>query len=440
MNEALVDMEALALRCRSEQSKEYISEALLCYRSGAYRATIVSAWIAIVFDLIDKIRELALSGDANAKKLEDQYETYLGQIEQGNEQGVKSALQFEREILTTCKDELQLFDQQQFSDLTRLREDRHRCAHPSFQKVGEPYRPSAEQARLHLRNAVVHVLSQPPLQGRAALAALTTLVSSDYFPADTHKAVTQLQSSPLGKPSDALVRGFVDQLIYGFFDKSSSLYHKRQVFFAINASLNMYRPLTEERLSKHLGKLIRDQPDQEFLYAAAFVCRVESSWSFLSLPAQDKVVEFVRNGKTSEVIKVLSLLAQISPLAPEVESRIGTLSLEDLSEAIASHRLKSTAKNRALQLLSVATSWDRVNDIMQKAILPLFDTLDRADFETIIRMPVETGADLLHAGGYRILIEKVRSIGIFKQEDLDELLEKNRASYLLEKNDLIELD
>jgi hypothetical protein len=70
----------------------------------------VSIWIAVVFDLIDKIRELALSGDGNAKGLEDKYETYLREIERGNEEGVKSALQFEREILTTCKDQLQLFD------------------------------------------------------------------------------------------------------------------------------------------------------------------------------------------------------------------------------------------------------------------------------------------------------------------------------------------
>jgi hypothetical protein len=54
MSEALVDLETLALRCRSEQSRDYIAEALLCYRSGAYRATIVSTWIATVFDLIDK--------------------------------------------------------------------------------------------------------------------------------------------------------------------------------------------------------------------------------------------------------------------------------------------------------------------------------------------------------------------------------------------------
>ena len=77
MIESLADIEALLLRCRSEQSKEYVSEAVLCYRSGAYRAAIVGTWIAVVFDLMDKIRELALSGDGAAVTLQTQYERYL---------------------------------------------------------------------------------------------------------------------------------------------------------------------------------------------------------------------------------------------------------------------------------------------------------------------------------------------------------------------------
>jgi hypothetical protein len=199
MNESLIDIEVLALRCRSEQAKVHISEAVLCYRSGAYRATIVSVWIAVIFDLVDKVRELALAGEGNANAIWNQYQTYIQQIEDGSEQGIKSALQFERTLIRTCKDKLQFFDQQQMVDLERLHEDRHRCAHPSFQRVGEPYRPSAEQARLHLTNAVSHVLSQPPLQGRAQLSRLQTLVSSTYFPHEHEQAVIQLRASALGK-------------------------------------------------------------------------------------------------------------------------------------------------------------------------------------------------------------------------------------------------
>ncbi len=91
-----------------------------------------------MFDLIDKIRELAVSGDAVARNLESQFQTYVDQINDGNQQGVAKALEFEREILHECRDKLRFFDQQQLVDLNRLREDRNRCAHPSFQQVGLP--------------------------------------------------------------------------------------------------------------------------------------------------------------------------------------------------------------------------------------------------------------------------------------------------------------
>jgi hypothetical protein len=140
MYETLQDIETLALRCRSDQSRTYIAEAVICYRSGAYRATIVSVWTAVIFDLIDKIRELSLAGDGNAGAILQRYETYMRQMDRNDPQGVKNALEFERELLSTCRDKLEFFDQQQIVDLERLREDRHRCAHPSFQRIGEPYR------------------------------------------------------------------------------------------------------------------------------------------------------------------------------------------------------------------------------------------------------------------------------------------------------------
>ena len=184
---SLTDIEALVLQCNSDSSRLYVAEAISCYKAGAYRSAIVSTWIAIVFDLIDKIRELAISGDGKAKALYDKYEKYIEEIEKGNQTGVTKALEFEREIVEVCKDELGFFDQQQLTDLKRIKEDRHRCAHPSFQEVGLPFSPSAELARLHIRNAIVHVLSSPPVQGRSALASIVTQIESDFLPKDEKK-------------------------------------------------------------------------------------------------------------------------------------------------------------------------------------------------------------------------------------------------------------
>lgn len=429
--ESLADIEVLAMRCRSEQSKGYVAEAIQCYRVSAYRAAIVSTWIAVVFDLIDKIREVAVSGDATAKSLEARYETYIAQIEQNNSSGIKSALEFEREILEICRDKLQFFDPQQFVDLIRLREDRHRCAHPSFQRVGIPYQPSAEQARLHIRNAVVHVLAQLPVQGKAALAELKALVSSAYFPTDSRKAFAQLQNSGLKNGTDALIRGFIDQLVFGFIADGDSLFYKTQVYAAINATFELYPGLVEDRLRKQLNKVIRDVPDNYFSGACALAVYVGPAWMVLEQTSKDKVIRFIEAGPAAEVLHHLEALSGFDELRAAVELRVSNLSFEELAEAISFHGLRLAAKERALQLLSQVGSWDRANEVFSKVVLPLFGCLTVQDIERIIRMPSETGADLPGAHSYGLFIDNVRKAACLDNATLNALLTANRGSYLI---------
>lgn len=75
MTDSLADLDTLVLKCRAERSRDYVSESIRCYKAGAYRSTIVNVWIAIVFDLVDKIRDLALAGDAKAQRINSRYET-----------------------------------------------------------------------------------------------------------------------------------------------------------------------------------------------------------------------------------------------------------------------------------------------------------------------------------------------------------------------------
>ncbi len=269
--ERLSDLDELVLRCRTEKAREYVSEAIACYRSGAYRAAIVSTWIAVVFDLIDKIREMSVAGDKKAAAVLKRFETHQQQINDENLQGINSALEFERNILTTARDDFQFFDVQQMLDLNRLRDDRHRCAHPSFQKIEEPYRPSAEQARLHLRNAIVHVLSQPPIQGKAALEDLLVLISSEYFPTDVSQAITQLKASHLSRPTDVLIRGLTDKLIFGFFEDGLPLRHAKRTRIALKALLEMHREIVTTRLKINLSKIFQKIPDKELLFAVFLI-------------------------------------------------------------------------------------------------------------------------------------------------------------------------
>ena len=431
MSDTLVDIEALTLRCRADRAREYVQESIMCYRSGAYRSSIVNSWIAVVFDLIDKVRELALAGDTAAASINSQYETYLAQIEAGNDQGIKNALEFERVIVATCRDKLQFFNHQQSRDLDRLREDRHQCAHPSFQRAGEPYRPSAEQARLHLRNAVEHVLSQPPVQGRSAIAALESEIASEYFPKDRGRAAVVLRSTALLNANDALIRGTIDSLIFGYATPANVLFGKTQVGAALDVLLDFHRARAEERIANQLNKLIRNVSDADFPLAAKLVAAISEAPTLINEPARMRLEEFLRKAPFAEIEKTMGTLARHPELAAVAATRIAGLDSTELAAMIAGGTQLDAVKQRALTLLGEASKFERVNLLFLRLIMPMISSLNRADIERIIRMPKDTKADLIGARGYEKFITKIREKELIPADDLDALLRENEADYLV---------
>src|SRR5882672_10714855 len=147
---SLGDLDELVQSCRDAEARSYVAEAVMCYRAGAFRACIVSTWIAVVFDLIAKIKELALSGDSDAQKITNDLAAWQQLIEKGDLAIIKKSLDLEREIVNIANEKFGFFDGLQVLDLTRLRDDRNRCAHPTFQGGDQPYSPSSELARTHL--------------------------------------------------------------------------------------------------------------------------------------------------------------------------------------------------------------------------------------------------------------------------------------------------
>lgn len=428
--ERLADIEVLALQCQSEQSKAYIAEAIQCYRAGAYRAAIVSTWIAVVFDLIDKIRELSLSGDGSAKELEKAYESYIDQIERSDPVGVKKALEFERNIIDACHQRLSFFDPQQLTELKRLHEDRNRCAHPSFQKIGVPYEPSAEQARLHIRNAIVHVLSSPPVQGKAALAELKTMVSSRYFPTEKNEAIQQLRESNFQNANSVLKRNFVDQLVFGFLTDGDVLFHKKQVFSALNAAKEMYPEEIEDRLRRQLNKIIRDAQDDDFTAAVALIARITCGWSLLEEARKEKVTKFVREAPDEDIFLVIPGLSNINSLEQDIRQRIHALEFTDIKTLVQYPESHTLLKEKVLSLLEDAKTLDDANRVLEQAVFPLFDELSPENIERIVRMPVEHGSALIGASKYGRFIEKVRESDTFSNQDLDSLLKETGADEL----------
>jgi len=422
--ERLVDLDEMVLRCRTTQAKEYISEAVSCYRGGAYRAVIVNTWVAIVYDLIDKIRELSISGDAAAKRIIDGFESYQKQIDEGNEQAIKSSLEFERNILDISKNELQFFDKQQYLDLQRLREDRHRCAHPSFHREDGPYKPSAEQARMHLRNAIVHVLSQPPVQGKPAINKIISLISSQYFPRDTEKAKAQLSESELAKPTASLLKGVIDKLMFGFLSNDSPLYAKLNVIPALNAILELHREPTENRMSEQINKIFRDVSDENLKGAIIMATKIPPLWNSLSTASKDKIITYVKHAQVKETLPLFRFLIQHPECEDDIKLKIKMLDEKGLADGINIHELAPLLIDRAIDIYGECRNWVHANSIYENIINPIQGILTKENIEKILSLPQQKEADLIGSNGFSQFINFVKQSDLFEPDELGTILER----------------
>lgn len=169
----------LLLSIGDEESRRLFDEAVRSYSAGARRAATVSAWIAVAFDLIRKIRFLADLGDAPA-------EAFVQQLDKAVEsRDVRSMQRLENELAEKSFKEFQLINSREYEVLQRLYNDRNLAAHPAFVSDGSMFEPSAEAVRAHLADAVDAVLAHPPVAGKRKI---------DQFIADT-----QSDSWPIGK-------------------------------------------------------------------------------------------------------------------------------------------------------------------------------------------------------------------------------------------------
>src|SRR3954454_9689339 len=95
----LVDLDELVQTVRDVNAREYIAEAIAAYRSRAYRSAIMGTWIAVAYDIIGKIRELAVQGDAAAVTFTTALDAVIAQKTTNHIQAIKKLQGIENDLL-----------------------------------------------------------------------------------------------------------------------------------------------------------------------------------------------------------------------------------------------------------------------------------------------------------------------------------------------------
>lgn len=180
--EALADLDALLLKVRDHGSRRNLDQAVKAYHGGAYRASIISTWIAVAYDIIEKVRELSAYGEGQARVHVEDLERKI------QSKDILGLSRFEESLLTIAESEFELLSREQVIRLKRIKDDRNLCAHPAFTSSGALFEPTPELTRSHIVHAVNDLLQHGPVRGKSSLDAIMADICADAFPVTSEAA------------------------------------------------------------------------------------------------------------------------------------------------------------------------------------------------------------------------------------------------------------
>lgn len=396
----LVDLDELALRCRDEKARQYIDEAVRCYKAGAYRSCIVSTWNAVVFDYLHKLRELEMSGDKNAQLRLEEFEV----IRSGGESKLKEVLDFERTVLEVAATDFELLTPLEKIDLKRIQDDRNRCAHPSMQSPEAPYHPSAELARAHMRNAVEILLEKEPVQGKAAFSRICGEIQSKYFPTNKEAAIHHFKSGPLRRARKVLLRNLFLGITRSYLSESISLDERKRQLAAISAIFEMHRGVAEDIFRTDLPNIFRAAADEILWGLIAYCRRVPFAWDVMDEATRGRLRVYLRMVTGEDLLKAINYGIHVPVLKEIAISRLESVSTEEFAKLIAASPLSEYLSPAICRFESVR-SWRSAENIAKCLILPLSEVFDVQNIQKVL-LTVRDNDQIWDAGGmHDILVD-----------------------------------
>lgn len=415
MASPLEDLDELTLRCRDEKARQYIAEAVASYRAGAFRSSIVATWIAVCFDVIEKLRELALAGDKEA-------ELQVQDIDATRRTGdLTRALKFERELLELAKDKFELISPLEYIDLDRLQADRNRCAHPSLTSDDQAYVPSAELARLHIHSAVTHLLQHPPVQGKYALDRLLQEIDSDYFPSTAKAARVAFGSGPLRRPRESLVRNLVLVLCKTLLKDKPEWKRRSRIAAALQAIQGLHPAQCSKAMVERLSTMVRAVPDVELLTAIKFLTSVPDCWQYLEADVRQRLQNYVSSLPAGDLDEVESLLTY-PPLQTQARHRVRVATKKELRETLF-FDLPAEVATKYIDLYLESRSFDDANDWAKQVAIHIGDF--SADHVRKLLSGVAKNEQILGSFQLGPLISSLRSRKKLPEDEFESLLKKN---------------
>ena len=414
-----IDLEELIEQCASPRAKTYIREAVDCYTVGAYRACVITTWVSVVYDIVDKLRDLSLTGDKQAAAKVQEFE------EINEKRDLDAALKFERDILGIAQAPFEFLTAYEALEIARLQDDRNRCAHPNLVREDEVYRPTPELARLHMRNAVDLVLKCPPVQGKAALGLIQQEVDSQYFPTTADAALEVLRLGPIARARQNLIRKFIYGALVSCIKEKLSAHKISQRIAAFSAVRRLHPHVTEELLKDGIEDVFSNLGDDQLGRAIYVLYRIPDLLPFLSEATVQKLNTYVSTMPNGEVESVLPSAFGCAEFCVSAETRLGPSTDASLKALVDVFLGRGEVPpppiiETAVSRYETSGSFDIANRRIEYYVRPLVPVLDRTTLERMIR----AGTNYQIRGSYRfgVLLGDIKTTGKIPPEVFDQIL------------------
>lgn len=385
-------------------SREHLREATRAYEAGAFKAAIVSLWVAVAVDLVAKVRAVADQGEAAAVKHVKELDAAIA----GRDK--QKLMAIERELLDKCRDEYEFIDARDHDTLTRLQEDRHICAHPAFVSPDVVFEPTAELVRAHFATAVDAVLRHGPTPGRKALGRFTTEISGSAWPRKTSDVRDYLRERYIARGKDVLRRNLAVVIVKGCLapEGDSFVLWKRLRKAAL--VLDDIDPVSlAEALESVVGRAEKESGLRDLAMVRFIGALGELGPAWASVP-QTSVPRFVTLVETFDFEQlaswaVLSATTPIAAVEQAIAKRLEDATDEELQQVIAVRGAKKHLP-LAMERFVKSRGWRASEWRMEQLVLPLARFVSAEDLE-LLRRTLGTNEQVREASSMPPLLEQL---------------------------------
>jgi hypothetical protein len=416
---AALDIEGALARVAGP-ARQLADEASRCLRVGAYRASVVTTWSAIVFDVIEKIEALQALGDPRVASVHARIAAIF------SEPSVSKRIQdlgaFETDIASICENTLQIVSDAEARSLERIKEERNFCAHPSFNVDRELYLPSYEQALSHLSSAIRLVLTRQPIEGGPAVERACSLIASLSFPEDVEKAERVLSDQyHFGRASEAAARNVVLKLFKGLVSGAPELDQARRRVRVGLLALSNLRPEAVANTQQNLENFLGRATDEDTLLRFVGLAGVAPIFTRV---ASDAVIERIKalvdrlDGNSLGELGLVAGLMKFAALKDSTKTRLTALSPGERAQALAASS-EPGLSDLVISTLVDSGSWGFTADFVTEVARPYISLFTLRQFEDLL-----TGArENRKFGGYNQVLGTGEGIA-FVQEAIVQCIQR----------------